>query len=227
MIFFIKFTCCKKYFFSKKKKIIYLQKRWVKSFRQVMSEKNIINLWTGKLKVDRLQAASVLLGQQYIQNQQSLTPVLKTKAQNSQNIEMQRDPISLIYSQQIIESSINQKQIDQIINQQINSFLAKKSQLFNRVKSSQYYENQSLNDTLEPQIQLENSNFNYQLQNNFSPNNIKIEDKAQSSIFDDQKIDEETQPSSENQKFNLKQTQFKTFQNLNANQQKYQASNDN
>ncbi|KAL4475170.1 hypothetical protein ABPG74_001866 [Tetrahymena malaccensis] len=220
MIYLVKFACCKKYFFSKKKKIIYLQKRWVRSFKQVMNEKKMINKWTGKLKVDRLQAASVLLGEEFIKNQQSITNILKSRAQIQQNIQMQENPLNSVQNKQLNENFISQTQIDQIINQQIKSFQQRKSYDFKQIQSNLSNKIDNQNESLEPQIQLECSNFNYQFQSNLSPTKINSCDKVQSSIFDDYKIDEEAQPDFDINKFNIKQTQFKTFQNLNQKQQK-------
>lgn len=53
MMELVKINFFKKYCFSKKNRLKYLKKRWLKSVILQLKVRNLINAWTGKIKINK------------------------------------------------------------------------------------------------------------------------------------------------------------------------------
>jgi len=62
----VKGKCTGKYCFTRKARLYYLRRRWIKSVLHKFKISNMINSWTGKLKVNKLQLSKILKCESHI-----------------------------------------------------------------------------------------------------------------------------------------------------------------
>ena len=56
----VKIYCCGRYFFSKKSKSYYIRRRWLNSIIVHLKNSNLVNTWTGKLKISKYEVFKIL-----------------------------------------------------------------------------------------------------------------------------------------------------------------------
>ncbi|EAR93729.2 transmembrane protein, putative (macronuclear) [Tetrahymena thermophila SB210] len=169
-IFFVRFICCRKYFFSEKQRKYYLKRRWLKSIVKILKKKKLISLWSGKLKVEPESVFPILNGQ--IPDDQIPSKLKKIKF-NNDNIENQNEQSN----ENEFNNNLNIDEKNQVKN--IPHLLKAKSCLErnknqNVVKNYQLKTNPSLGNASEgiiPKVITDKSTLNNQL---FSPKNIQM-----------------------------------------------------
>ncbi|KAL4512014.1 hypothetical protein ABPG72_005016 [Tetrahymena utriculariae] len=106
-LFFVKFTFCRKYFFSEKQRKHYLKKRWLRSIVKLLKKKKLISLWSGKLKVEPKSIFPILNGQ--IPDDQIRSQLKKTKVID-QNVDNQNKE----YDEKVFNNNLNQDENSQV-----------------------------------------------------------------------------------------------------------------
>ncbi|KAL4475173.1 hypothetical protein ABPG74_001869 [Tetrahymena malaccensis] len=168
-LFFVKFICCRKYFFSAKSRRYYLKKRWLRSIIKLLKKKKLVSLWSGRLKVEPQSVFPILSG--HIPEDQIYNKLKKTKIIED-NIENQNEQSD----KKELSNNLNKDENNQV--QKIPQLLKAKSHQERNahqpdMKNYQLKTNPSLGNS---QVQTPNNNYKIFNSKNqlLSPKNIQM-----------------------------------------------------